>query len=79
MLRLDKTKHNLALVFGVSTEDMDTLFRITKGFHKQNTLILSDVLQRLWIDECMSDNVKCWAIFELGRWAGIYETREGGV
>ncbi len=77
MLNLNPKQEKLQDVFGITKADMETLFSITKGFHKNDTLIISRVLQRLWIDEVMSDNVKCWAIFELGRWCGRYEAEEG--
>lgn len=77
MLKLNKTQEKVQDVFGITKEDIETLFAITKGFHNNDTLVISKVLQRLWVDEVMSDNVKCWAIFELGRWCGRHEAEEG--
>lgn len=77
MLHLNKSKTTLPDVFGITQADVDRLFRITKGFHRNDTIMLSKVIQRVWIDETMSDNVKAWALVELGRWLGKYES-EGG-
>lgn len=76
MLKLVKGAKDLKGVFGVTPTDIDHLYRITKGFHEKDTLVISRVMQRIWIDECMSDNLKCFALFELGRWCGRFETAE---
>lgn len=69
---------SLTDVFGIKREDSENLFNMAKRFHKDDTLVVSSLLQRLWIDENMTDNLKCWAIFELGRWLGHHEHEKEG-
>lgn len=76
MLRLNTKASNLADIFGITDADVKKLFSMTMGFYGGGGITISSVLRRIWIDECLSDNVKCWAIFEFGKWVAAVERGE---
>ena len=64
----------LYAAFNLTIEDNKRLDEFTKVLHKLEKTI-PWACRRIWIDEQLSDNAKCFAVFMLGRY---FETLNGG-
>jgi len=82
MIKVDCTQAKLVKAFGLDSDE--TIFKMLNFFYGMTDKILKEKLsfawaiQRVWIDETLSDNEKAYLIFGLGRW---YENKimgEGG-
>jgi len=82
MIKVDCTQAKLVKAFGLDNDE--TIFKMLNFFYGMTDKILNGnlsfawAIQRVWIDETLSDNEKAYLIFGLGRW---YENKimgEGG-
>lgn len=66
MMEPNHEKKNLKEALGITEEEDNVIDELLDLFNEKR-LKVSWVLQRVWVDERLSDNAKCFAIFSLGR------------
>lgn len=53
--------------FNMSEEEVEYIAELTERLMKEMKCVTWGV-QRIWIDENLTDNGKCWMVFMLGQW-----------
>ena len=70
MVNFNEGEGKLIQAFNISKEDEKYLEMFSHALEKQ-TKTIPWVCRRIWIDEHMTDNAKCFAVFMLGRYFEI--------
>jgi hypothetical protein len=79
MLHFDNKGRTFLDAFNVSEDDTNKVYEFLRFFDRVGNV--SRTAERIWIDETVSDNVKAFALFSLGRlWENrrIRKITEGG-
>ena len=63
MINFDTTEPNIRKAMGVTYKDIHSVLDI---LYKSGDATMVWLIQRVWIDETLSDNARCFLIFHIG-------------
>jgi len=79
MIKFNHNAKHLYTAFGITPTDLDLMDKVsrakpTRASYKNRT---SWFAQRIWLDERLSDNAKCYMLFTLGRFYEMNKLWDG--
>jgi hypothetical protein len=66
MINFNMNEPNLRKAMGVTDADIDKAIKIFVDTKDVDNKKMSWLIQRIWIDETLNDNLKCFLLFHMG-------------